>query len=612
MLRKELLALVAGQCAWLALHPSNALGSSSSGRLTIQGDRFMLEGKSIQLISGEMHYARVPHEYWRHRLQLARAMGLNTVSTYVFWNFHEPQAGSYNFNGRADVAGFVRTAQEEGLHVILRPGPYACAEWDFGGFPSWLLAEDATVVRSRDQRFLAPARRWLRRLGKELAPLRSTRGGPIVAVQVENEYGSYGTDRAYVSEIRDALAAAGFDDVHRYTADGADELPAGTLPGLPCVANFGPGGAQEELAKLQRFRPGQPAMCGEYWCGWFDHWGEAHQKTDAHQQAAELQWMLSRNDSVNLYMFHGGTNFGFNNGANYSRDHPYQPTTASYDYDAPLDEAGRVTEKYRLFQTVIARHTGTRAVGLPAAQKRVAIAPFTIDRAASFRQLLATTHVGDEPPRMETKDEDYRYVLYRATVRNGGSGTLTFADVRDYAVVFVDGERVGDLDRRLGQRTVELKDLKRNALIEVLLENTGRINFGKRLASDRKGLFGPVTFAGEDVRNWTMSVVALDRLSSLRFRDDSLAAPAFYRGTFMCTAPHDTFLDTRMLGKGALWVNGHAVGRFWEVGPQFALYVPGPWLRKGQNEVVALDLANRSVRTMEGRTEPLYAPIAEY
>jgi len=608
--RKELLGLVAGGFAWFTLHP-NALGASSPRRLTIRGNRFMLDGKSIQLISGEMHYARVPHEYWRHRLRLARAMGLNTVSTYVFWNFHEPRPGSYDFKGRGDVARFIRTAQEEGLHVILRPGPYACAEWDFGGFPSWLLAGDGTVVRSRDECFLVPVHRWLRRLGEELAPLRSTRGGPIVAVQVENEYGSYGTDREYVAEIRDALTAAGFDDVHRYTADGADELPAGTLPDLPCVANFGPGGAGEELAKLQRFRPGQPTMCGEYWCGWFDHWGEEHQKTEPRQQAAELEWMLSRNYSVNLYVFHGGTNFGFSNGANYTREHPYQPTTTSYDYDAPLDEAGRVTAKYRLFAAAIARHTGTRIARFSAAQKRVAIAPFTLDEAASFRQLLGTTHVADEPPRMETNDEDYRYVLYGATIKKGGSGTLAFADVRDYAVVFVDGERVADMDRRLGQRTVELKDLKQNAPIEVLLENTGRINFGKKLASDRKGLFGPVTFAGEGVRTWTMTVVAVNRISSLRFEKKLPDAHAFYRGTFMLTAPHDTFLDTRMLGKGLLWVNGHAIGRFWEIGPQFALYVPGPWLRKGANQVVAFDLASRSVRTMEGRTEPLYAPISE-
>lgn len=611
MRRKQLLGLLAGEFAWLTLSHGDAVDASSSRQLTIRGDQFMLGGTSIQLIAGEMHYARVPHEYWRHRLRLVRAMGLNTVSTYVFWNFHEPRPGSYNFNGRGDVARFVRTAQEEGLHVILRPGPYTCAEWDFGGFPSWLLAENGTEVRSRDERFLVPARRWLRRLGEELAPLRSTRGGPIVAVQVENEYGSYGTDHAYVSEIRDALAAAGFDDVHRYTADGADELAAGTLPDLPCVANFGPGGAREELAKLQRFRPGQPAMCGEYWCGWFDHWGEEHQKTDERHQAEELYWMLARNHSINLYVFHGGTNFGFSNGANYSRERPYQPTTTSYDYDAPLDEAGRVTAKYRVFAAAIARRTGTRVAPLPEAQKRIAIAPFPLDQAASFRQLLATTHVAEEPPRMETNGDDYRYVLYRATIKKGGSGTLAFADVRDYAVVFVDGERVADLDRRLAQRTVELKDLKSNAPIEVLLENTGRINFGKKLASDRKGLFGPVTFAGEDVRTWTMTVVAVDRISALRFEKKSRNAPAFYRGTFMLSAPHDTFLETRMLGKGALWVNGHAIGRFWEVGPQFALYVPGPWLRKGANEVVAFDLADRSVRTIEGRTEPLYAPIAE-
>ena len=345
---------------------ARAQNTALAHHIGIDGDHFVLDGKPLQIISGELHYERIPREYWRDRLKKARAMGLNTISTYVFWNVHEPKPGVYDFTGSLDVAAFVRTAQEEGLYVILRPGPYACAEWDLGGLPAWLLADPNIVLRSADEKFLGPAERWLQRLGRELAPLQITHGGPIIAVQVENEYGSFGNDHAYMKRILAALQNAGLGEVLLYTADGGDELPAGTLPDIHAVVNFGPGEAKAEFAKLQKFRPGRPMMSGEYWDGWFDHWGEKHQTTDAAQQAQELDWILSQGYSINLYMFHGGTSFGFMNGANWDHKN-YEPDVTSYDYDSPVSESGALTKKYFAFRDVIAKHRPGVAIPDPPA-----------------------------------------------------------------------------------------------------------------------------------------------------------------------------------------------------------------------------------------------------
>ena len=311
--------------------------------------QFLLDGKPFRIISGEMHYARIPREYWRDRLRMAKAMGLNTVTTYVFWNAHEPRPGIYDFSGNLDVAEFVREAQQEGLYVILRPGPYSCAEWEFGGFPAWLLKDPNMVVRSRNPQFLAAAHAWLVRLGREVAPLQIGNGGPIIAVQVENEYGSYGDDHEYMEGIHHILVDAGFTQSQLYTADGAEELPRGSLPELPAVINFGPGEAQRSFATLRKLRPEGPFMNGEYWDGWFDHWGAPHAHTNAQQQADDLDWILRQGDSISIYMFHGGTSFGWMNGAN-SNGKNYEPDVTSYDYDSALDESGHPTPKYFLFR----------------------------------------------------------------------------------------------------------------------------------------------------------------------------------------------------------------------------------------------------------------------
>ncbi len=590
-------------------------------RLTAGDTTFLLDGKPYQVIAGEMHYPRIPRAYWRARMRMARAMGLNTITTYVFWNLHERKPGRFDFTGNLDVAAFVRTAQEEGLHVILRPGPYVCSEWDLGGLPWWLYADTTLVVRSRDARFLAAAGRYLDRLGLELRPLLSTRGGPIIAVQVENEYGSFDKDSVYVRAIKNAIVHAGFGSVLLYTADGPEQLPDGTLGDLPAVVNFGPGYADTAFAKLARFRPRGPRMAGEWWAGWFDQWGGKHETTDAEAEARELDRMLSRGYSVNFYMFHGGTTFGFLNGANYDRRNGYRPQTTGYDYDAALDEGGRPSRKFALFRDVIARHSpGVTLPEVPAAAPVIAVPPFVLTQSVPVEAsgLLGLPVRAERPKTFEALGVDFGYVLYRTTLTGPARGPLVLRGLRDYAVVTLGGHVVRTLDRRYEQDSLDIEVPAGPTVLDVLVENTGRINFGRALVRDWKGLTGPVTFAGRPVTGWQMYPLPLEELRPIRFpaaaapsaqaADFTLGPtpPTFYRGTFAIDSLGDTWLDMGGWGKGAVWVNGHNLGRFWAVGPQRTLYLPAPWLKRGQNEIVVLDLAPMDVTTVEGVRAPIY------
>jgi beta-galactosidase len=581
-----------------------AAGSPQRGHtIRVEGGQFVLDGKPFQIISGEMHYARIPREYWRDRLQKARAMGLNTISTYVFWNLHEPKPGVYDFSGQLDVAEFIREAQREGLHVILRPGPYVCSEWDLGGLPAWLLADPNMKLRTNQENFLRPAAAWLKRLGRELAPLQATRGGPIIAEQVENEYGSYGSDAAYMSKIRELIAEAGFDGAVLYTADGPSELPQGTLPELPAVVNFGTGEAELAFAALRAFRPTGPMMSGEYWDGWFDHWGEPHNVTDAQKQAQELDWMLSRGYSVNLYMFHGGTSFGFMGGANYGRT--YQPDTTSYDYDAPLDEAGRPTAKYFAFRDVILRHLHAASLPpLPRPIPVIEIPEFKLTESAPLWKNLGTPIRSARPKTMEQLGQAYGYILYRTHVQGPAKSELTVKEVHDYASIFVNGKHVGAIDRRLQQTGIPIEIPAGTNTLDILVENLGRINFGPQLDTDRKGITGSVTLNGRELTDWEIFPLPMSEPASLPFATGARKSPAFYRGTFHLTQTGDTFLDVSGLGMGVVWVNGHNLGRFWNIGPQQTLYVPGVWLKRGENSVIVFDLRDDLDAALSGRKEP--------
>ncbi len=569
----------------------------------VDDGNFQLDGKPFRIISGEMHYPRVPRAYWRARLRMAKAMGLNTVSTYVFWNLHEPRPGVYDFTGQNDIAEFIREAQSEGLYVILRPGPYVCAEWEFGGYPSWLLKDHGIVVRSSDPRFMEPTRRWLLRLGKELAPLQLAHGGPIIAVQVENEYGSFGDDHAYMEQIHHDLLDAGFTKSLLYTADGADELSKGTLPELPAVINFGPGNAKSEFPKLQKFRPQGPYMNGEYWAGWFDHWGEKHHTTNAQQQADELAWILQQGYSISIYMFHGGTSFGWMNGAN-SNGKNYEPDTTSYDYDAPLDESGRPTLKFKLFRDVITKATGITPPPIPSVDPPMALPAVELKRSASLWQTLPPPFASQQLLTMEDLNQSYGYILYRTVIAAPVQGELDLEELHDYALVYANGTLIGTLDRRLDQSHLSVDLKSPNTRLDILVENSGRVNFTTVLRGERKGITNQVTLAGKGVTDWQIYPLPMNDPEKLAFRAADCTGACFYRGTLTVDHIADTFLDTSSFTKGFVWINGHPLGRIWNIGPQKTLYLPGPWLRKGANDVVVFDLEGAPGRAVKGVPAP--------
>jgi beta-galactosidase len=604
--------------ASLAWIPAARAANQPTESFTVQDGKFLLDGKPFQIVAGSMHYPRIPRAYWRDRLRMAKAMGLNTITTYVFWNLHEPQPGLFDFSGNNDVAEFIREAQQEGLYVILRPGPYVCTEWDFGGFPAWLLKDHSMKVRSRDAKFLAAARTWLMQLGKELAPLQIGNGGPIIAVQVENEYGSYGDDHAYMEDIHNMLLEAGFSKALLYTADGPDQVGRGGLPELPAAINFGPGNARTSFATLRQERPKGPMMVGEYWDGWFDHWGQPHQWGDSATfktvgdspkaltkvEGEDLDWMLRQGYSVNLYMFHGGTSFGWMNGAN-SRNGNYEPDTTSYDYNAPLDESGRPTPKYYLFRKIIAKDTGVTPPPVPAVPPTMSVHRFPLKQSVSLWDVLPKPTHSKHPLTMEDFDQAYGYILYRTQVDGPVSGDLKIDTLHDYAQVYVDGKLAGTIDRRLGQHTLPLHIDGSDARLDILVENTGRVNFGPALPNERAGIVGDVSLAGKTLTGWDIYSLPMPAPGKLQFSDKPCSGPCFYRGSFNVRKPLDTFLDTRPLYKGQVWVNGRNLGRFWNIGPQKTLYLPAPWLKQGKNEVVIFNLKAKPGAKLRGLRKPV-------
>ena len=607
------------QPARAAEAPSAATASTATARFAIQGGRFLLDGRPFVIRSGEMHYPRIPRAAWRERLRMARAMGLNTVTTYAFWSQHEPEPGQWDFSGNRDLRAFIRTAQEEGLQVILRPGPYVCAEVDFGGFPAWLLRTPGLRVRSLDPRFMAASARFLQRLGDEIGDLQSSRGGPILMLQVENEYGSFGQDRDYMQAMLAQMRGAGFD-APLFTSDGGSEslFEGGTLPGIAAVVNFGGGlaDAQASLRALRAWRPEGPAMVGEYWAGWFDHWGERHHRSDAQANADTVDWLLREGVSFNLYMFHGGTSFGWLAGANYSASEPYQPDTTSYDYDAALDEAGRPTPKFHALRAVIARHLspGERLPALPPAPVVRALPTFALQPVGTLVAVLdrlAKPQASRRVRPMEAFGQNHGYILYRKQLDAPARGKLVLSELRDHAVVMADGRVIGTLDRRLGQNALAL-DLPAGTRLDLLVEAMGRIGFGARLVDEHKGITRSVRLNDQELLDWQVYTLPMTGLERLGPTDAAARAapqgPGFWRGTLQLAQPADSFLDTRGWGKGQVWVNGQHLGRFWNIGPQQSLYLPASWLRAGANEVLVFSTQppTGAAPTLQGLAEPLY------
>jgi beta-galactosidase len=573
-------------------------------RFVVNHERFELDGKPFQIIAGDMDYVRTPRAYWRDRLRMAHAIGINTVMTYVFWNFHEAQPGQYDFTGQRDVAEFIREAQQEGLYVILRPGPYSCGEWDLGGYPAWLLRDRNLKLRSLDQAYQIAASRWMDRLGQELAPLQLDRGGPILAVQVENEYGSFEeakeNDHAYMERARQMVLHAGFTSALLYTADGAEELTRGSLPEMPAAVDFGTGDAEHSFALYRKLRPKGPYFCAEYWAGWFDHWGAKHQHTDAAKQVAEIRWMLKQGYSVSMYMIFGGTSFSWFSGAN-SNGHNYQPDVTSYDYDAPIDEAGQPRPKFFEIRKAIQEVTGVTPPPVPPPPLLGSLPPIPLTENVSLWDSLPAPMRSQQPLTMEDLGQDFGYVLYSTTLRGPASGELVLDQLHSYARVYLDHTLVGILDRRLGKMSMPLHLEKAEQHLDILVENSGRVNFTAVLRTEQAGITHGVSFADKPVTGWQNYSLPFRDPGSAHFAHKAaVSGPALYRGTFSIGKPTDTFLDMRAYGKGQVWVNGHALGRYWRVGPQGGLYLPGAWLHPGRNEVVLLDLNGGGVPPLAG------------
>jgi beta-galactosidase len=565
----------------------------TTSSFTISGDQFLLDGAPFRVLSGALHYFRVVPGQWRDRLLKLKAMGLNTVETYVAWNLHEPRPGQFDFSAMLDLAAFVRLAQELDLYVIVRPGPYICAEWEFGGLPAWLLADPDMEVRCCYAPYLEAVRRFYTALLPQLLPLQLPHGGPIIAMQVENEYGSYGSDREYLEWVRALMLELGVETL-LFTSDGATDhmLTHGTLPAVFKTANFG-SRAKGEFAKLREYQPHGPLMCMEFWNGWFDHWGEPHHTRDAADAAQALDEILASGASVNVYMFHGGSNFGFLNGANTDLDtRAYQPTVNSYDYDAPLSEAGQPTAKFHAFRKVLERHVDLAPMVLPAQAPQLPATTVRFTGSVGLAEALpvlaeAQHHI--VPRAMERLGQNHGFTWYRTEVRHpAGKVVLSVERVHDRAQVFINGIEAGVIARD-GDGKLEVAIPAGPVVLDLLVENQGRVNYGPDL-QDRKGLLGWVRLGINKLYHWTMYPLPLDDLSGLRFGAAVAPGPAFHRATFRVQQAGDSFLSLPGWVKGVAWINGFNLGRYWERGPQQALYVPAPLLREGENELVLLEL----------------------
>ena len=511
----------------------------------------------------------------------------------------------YDFSGQYDIAEFIREAQQEGLNVILRPGPYVCAEWELGGYPSWLLKDRSLVLRSDDPKYMAAVGTWFDRLGKEISPLLLRNGGPIIAVQVENEYGSFGDDHAYMEQMNSALLHSGMNASVLYTADPPVDLPHGALAELPAVINFGSGDAKKSFAKLTELRPDGVPMCGEYWAGWFDHWGDKHHATDGTLEASELEWMLSQGDSVSIYMFEGGTSFGWMNGAN-SDGSNFQPDTTSYDYDAPLNERGEPQKKYVMFRDAIARAMGSNPPSLlPATSTRT----FPVDKhmlSASLWKNLPQPTMSSGLLTMEDIGQSYGYILYRTHLNAGDGGELVLDGLHDYAQIYLNQSVIGTLDRRLGTDRIKLPVNQAAATLDILVENSGRVNYTTVIRSERKGITGSVMLAGKNLQEWAIYSLPMDDLNKIHFAAQPCSGPCFYRTTMRVDSTADTYLDTTNIKKGMLWINDHPLGRAWSIGPQFSLYTPGPGLHSGDNAISFFDLLGSDNESLRSVGEPTF------
>ena len=561
-------------------------------KFEICGDQFCKDGKPIKLISGAVHYFRNLPETWPDIFEKLRAMGCNCVETYCAWNMHEPKPGTFGFTGRLDIVRFIKEAEKAGLMVIVRPGPYICAEWEFGGLPWWIQREEGLEIRCRNEVYIRYFDRYLDELLGRVRPLLCTNGGPVILLQCENEYGYYGDDREYLSYLRDGYRRRGID-VPLFTSDGGseDSLLDGTVEGCLPTLNFG-SRVEENFKVHDQLFPNCPKVCMEMWDGWFDAWGdEKHHTTDPQVYAGVVRDMLKKG-SLNIYMFIGGTNFGFTSGANHYEK--FAPDVTSYDYDALLTECGDVTEKYKAVREVIREATGKELPPIPKDREKKAYGKVALTRSAgllSNLDALSSPIHSDVPRAMEEYGIGYGYIAYRTVLnRDYRDAKLSFESLGDRAQVLVNGKLQGIA--YLNDSLEVTVNAKKGDVLTILVENMGRANFGPKMMR-KKGLPGRVLLGGKIHFSWDVYPLPMTDLSGLSFGGDEAEAPAFYEGTFTVEEPADTFLRTDSFKKGFVVLNGFNLGRYWEVGPQKTLYVPGPLLKKGENTLLLFESDGR-------------------
>ncbi len=589
---------------------------AQNGTFTTGNKTFLLNGKPYVIRAAELHYPRIPRPYWEHRIQLCKAMGMNTICIYLFWNLHEQKQDQFDFKGQNDVAEFVRLVQKNGMYCIVRPGPYVCAEWEMGGLPWWLLKKKNISLRDvADEFFMERTGKFLKEAGKQLAPLQIQNGGNIIMVQVENEYATYGSNQKYMEAIRDLVIEAGFKKVQLFRCDWSSNFDKYKLDGVATTLNFGAGSnIDNQFKEFQNIYPTLPLMCSEYWTGWFDHWGRPHETRSISSFIGSLKDMMDRKISFSLYMAHGGTSFGQWGGANAP---PYSAMVSSYDYNAPINEQGNTTDKFFAVRDLLKNYLQPGEVlgNIPEPMPAIEIPLFELKESASLFAGLPFAKTSEHIKPMEEFDQAWGRILYRTKLpASTNKQKLVITEVHDWAAVFINGKLMGKLDRRRGDNSLEIPAVANGSQLDILVEATGRVNYGKAIL-DRKGITEKVELVNgantTQLKNWSVYNFPVDYSfqKNRRYTPSKSNGPAWYKGSFTLTKTGDTFLDVSTWGKGMVWVNGYNLGRYWKIGPQQTLYVPGVWLKKGENEVIVLDVDMPSSLQLAGLTKPILDKI---
>ena len=605
-----------------------------AGHFTVGDKSFLLNGEPFVVKAAEIHYPRIPQPYWEHRIKMCKALGMNTVCIYVFWNIHEQREGQFDFTGNNDVAAFCRLAQKNGMYVIVRPGPYVCAEWEMGGLPWWLLKKKDIRLREQDPYFMERVKIFEQKVGEQLAPLTIQNGGPIIMVQVENEYGSYGENKPYVSEIRDCLRGIYGQELALFQCDWASNFEKNGLDDLVWTMNFGTGAnIDQQFRRLGELRPDAPKMCSEFWSGWFDKWGAQHETRPAKDMVDGMDEMLSKGISFSLYMTHGGTSFGHWAGAN---SPGFAPDVTSYDYDAPINEQGLPTSKFWELRTMMQKYSLSpgpspkgkgNKVALPAVPKApmpiIEVPQFRLEKVMDLCGLVTKRVENRDVLTMEDMDCGWGMIQYTTTLPDiPRKSVLTLNDCHDYAQIWVNHQFVGSIDRVKNEKSLMLPPVKKGDVLNILVEAMGRINFGRAI-KDFKGITSDVQLQTEQdghemtytLKHWVIRTMADDyeaiktamAANRVETKDNEaiVSDGGYFKGEFTLKKVGDTFLNFEAFGKGQVWVNGHAMGRIWHIGPQQTLYVPGCWLKKGKNEVIVLDIVGPKAEPIVfGQTEP--------